>query len=249
MKYLFTNTKRTAVLSLLLGSSYLLTLNSCKKEPDVIPPKADFTYSKSSDYAPAQYSFSNKSTDATEWLWDFGDGTTSVAQNPVKTFTTPGNYQITLIAKNQGLQSQVSKTVQVKTAFKKATITKITISKLPFSDPNGAGWDFVNGPDLYLDLLSPNPDNNVLASSNTISDLKETQLPVNFSFTQNYTITNFADYHFIQLMDSDSPDADDEIDYVAFRLSDYTSGSNAYPNYINLSQNKTTATMYISWAP
>lgn len=32
-----------------------------------------------------------------QWLWDFGDGTNSTAQNPCHTFTTPGNFTITLV--------------------------------------------------------------------------------------------------------------------------------------------------------
>ena len=30
------------------------------------------------------------------WLWDFGDGSTSTEQNPVHTYTSPGNYTVTL---------------------------------------------------------------------------------------------------------------------------------------------------------
>lgn len=232
-------TRRNPLIPLVICSGYLFTMSSCKKEPDFIAPKADFTFSKSSDYSPVQYTFSNKSTNSKEWLWDFGDGSTSVAQNPVKTYTNPGNYQVTLVAKNEGGKDQISKSIQIKTPLKKTTITKITVSKMPFTDANGAGWDFLNGPDLYLDLLSPNPDNKILATTNYFSDLKESELPKAFNFIQNYTISNFSDYHFIQLMDRDSPDSDDEIDYVSFRLSDYTGGSNPYPNTITLNQNKT----------
>ena len=34
----------------------------------------------------------------TEWLWDFGDGTTSTEQNPMHIYTTIGNYEVCLIA-------------------------------------------------------------------------------------------------------------------------------------------------------
>lgn len=34
------------------------------------------------------------------YLWDFGDGTTDTTTNPVHTYTSPGNYTITLIAEN-----------------------------------------------------------------------------------------------------------------------------------------------------
>ena len=34
------------------------------------------------------------------WLWNFGDGSTSVAQNPVHVYTSPGLYTVTLTAVN-----------------------------------------------------------------------------------------------------------------------------------------------------
>lgn len=35
-----------------------------------------------------------------QWTWDFGDGTTSSSQNPVHTYTTPGEYTVSLEACN-----------------------------------------------------------------------------------------------------------------------------------------------------
>ncbi|MCC7466355.1 MAG: PKD domain-containing protein, partial [Saprospiraceae bacterium] len=45
-------------------------------------------------------SFTNTSTNATSYLWDFGDGMTSTEANPVHTYTTPGVYTVTLSATN-----------------------------------------------------------------------------------------------------------------------------------------------------
>lgn len=43
--------------------------------------------------------FTNNSAGAATYLWDFGDGTTSTDINPVHTYTTAGNYLVTLEAK------------------------------------------------------------------------------------------------------------------------------------------------------
>ncbi|RZK55989.1 MAG: PKD domain-containing protein [Pedobacter sp.] len=48
--------------------------------------------------APLPIAFSNYSKDADNYLWDFGDGTTSTATNPTHTFTQNGVYKITLTA-------------------------------------------------------------------------------------------------------------------------------------------------------
>jgi len=38
--------------------------------------------------------------DISEWLWDFGDGTTSTEQNPVHNYSNSGNYQVSLQVTN-----------------------------------------------------------------------------------------------------------------------------------------------------
>jgi gliding motility-associated-like protein len=50
--------------------------------------------------APATISFTNSSTNATSYLWNFGDNTTSIATNPSHTYASPGTYTVTLIATN-----------------------------------------------------------------------------------------------------------------------------------------------------
>jgi len=45
-------------------------------------------------------SFTNTSTNATTYSWDFGDGNTSSLQDPSNTYATPGTYTVTLVATN-----------------------------------------------------------------------------------------------------------------------------------------------------
>ena len=46
-------------------------------------------------------SFTDQSTNSpTSWAWTFGDGTTSSAQNPQKTYAEAGTYLVTLVASN-----------------------------------------------------------------------------------------------------------------------------------------------------
>jgi PKD repeat protein len=48
--------------------------------------------------------FTDESTEAVKWLWHFGDGDTSTAQNPSHTYSTGGNYHAMLYVSNE-LQS------------------------------------------------------------------------------------------------------------------------------------------------
>jgi len=59
---------------------------------------AMFTASKFSGCSPFTVQFLNFSTNAVTYFWQFGDGTTSAAFEPVHTYYTPGTYDVTLRA-------------------------------------------------------------------------------------------------------------------------------------------------------
>jgi PKD repeat protein len=62
---------------------------------------ADFTGSPTSGVAPLGVSFTDTSTGGpTSWSWDFGDGSTSVQQNPSHTYSAAGTYSVTLSVSN-----------------------------------------------------------------------------------------------------------------------------------------------------
>jgi PKD repeat protein len=76
-------------------------------------PVADFTWSFTTfSYRP---NFQDLSINIpTQWTWAFGDNTGSVSQNPIKTYTTNGSYNVCLTAKNSfGTSAQVCKTVSI----------------------------------------------------------------------------------------------------------------------------------------
>ncbi len=65
-----------------------------------VPPVANFAAMATSSCT-GIIQFKDSSTNApTQWLWDFGDGTTSILQNPSHTYTTSGTFNVTLTAYN-----------------------------------------------------------------------------------------------------------------------------------------------------
>ncbi|PLW91869.1 MAG: hypothetical protein C0592_13705, partial [Marinilabiliales bacterium] len=64
-----------------------------------VPPTAAFSTSATSTCS-GDVTFTDGSFNANSWLWDFGDGNTSTAQNPTHTYTANGTYTVTLIATN-----------------------------------------------------------------------------------------------------------------------------------------------------
>ncbi len=62
-----------------------------------------------------EVSFTNTSTQATNFEWDFGDGKSSNEENPTHTFLTTGDYFVTLNASNDFCSSSITFTVPVST--------------------------------------------------------------------------------------------------------------------------------------
>ncbi len=77
-----------------------------------VAPTASYTYAQEQNSLVVD--FADHSTGSpTSWSWDFGDGTTSTARNPAKTYATAGAYIVTLTAANSAGQSSAAQTVSV----------------------------------------------------------------------------------------------------------------------------------------
>jgi PKD repeat protein len=86
--------------------SKLATINAI-----VVPilPDANFSTNVSEGYAPLTVQFTDLSTNTTSWNWDFGDGNTSIQQNPTHTYYTVGTYTVNLTGSNSnGTDSKLS---------------------------------------------------------------------------------------------------------------------------------------------
>jgi PGF-pre-PGF domain-containing protein len=67
-----------------------------------VMPEADFSAAPSSGYAPLNVAFTDLSSNASSWDWDFGDGNTSTEQHPVHTYNSAGTYTVTLTVVENG---------------------------------------------------------------------------------------------------------------------------------------------------
>lgn len=77
------------------------------------PPVAAFNYSGSGTALPITVTFSDASTNATSYLWDFGDGGTSTIQNPSHVFTTAGDYTVKLTATGNGGTNSITAIIHI----------------------------------------------------------------------------------------------------------------------------------------
>jgi PKD repeat protein len=59
------------------------------------------------------FNFTNKSKDATSYLWDFGDGSFSLEESPIHAYTVSGNYIVKLTAYSKGKKKSSERTENV----------------------------------------------------------------------------------------------------------------------------------------
>lgn len=72
-------------------------------------PVADFNASPIPVCAHQPIQFTDLSVPADTWQWDFGDGGSSAAQNPIHSYADTGYFSITLIASNNGCADTIVK--------------------------------------------------------------------------------------------------------------------------------------------
>jgi len=83
-------------------------MTSCSEEE----PYASFTC-KSSAEVNEVITFTNSSTFATIYSWDFGDGNTSTEENPTHSYSNDGNFTVVLTATGDGGENSISKIITV----------------------------------------------------------------------------------------------------------------------------------------
>jgi uncharacterized protein (TIGR02145 family) len=75
------------------------------------PPQADFSANKTNITIWESIEFTDlSSNNPTNWLWDFGDNSTSEEQNPVHEYSSFGEYTVTLTASNACGSDIITKT-------------------------------------------------------------------------------------------------------------------------------------------
>ncbi len=99
--------KKSIRLFLAIASAAVL-LTSCGVEPT-----AEFTFEPMEVSVYDEVSFTNASSEADSYAWDFGDGTTSTEENPTHMYTSAGTFIVTLVATNDKGEHEVMQTVTV----------------------------------------------------------------------------------------------------------------------------------------
>ncbi|MCA3008905.1 MAG: PKD domain-containing protein [Phycisphaerales bacterium] len=130
---------------------------------------ADFDVDVARGAAPLTVAFTDKSTGLpTSWDWDFenDDEVDATVQNPTFTYTTPGLYDVRLVARNANSEGTTTRVGVVRVvapptaSFTLTPATGVAPLTVTFTDtstesPTGWQWDFQN--DGVVDSTAQNP--------------------------------------------------------------------------------------------
>ncbi len=171
-------------------------------------PTADFSSTPFSGCGSATVQFTNNSTNATSYQWDFGDGNTSTDASPTHTYTTPGSYNVTLIATNNDGSDTLFKPNAVYVypqPVANAIASDVCIgSAMDFTDASlhatGWSWNFGDGGTSLLQ----NPSHTYADTGTYTVTLDITGLggcTDTYSFTVRVTQVPNADFNFVATPD------------------------------------------------
>jgi vibriolysin len=112
------------------------------------PPTADFSGTPITGGFPLTVNFTDASSGATSWLWNFGDTGTSTLQNPSHTYTGVGTYTVTLTATNSSGSDIMTKTNYI----------TVTAPQMPVADFVASNVSATIGENVtFTDLTTENP--------------------------------------------------------------------------------------------
>jgi PKD repeat protein len=240
--------KQFETIKLLIVVIFLLTSLSCKKDKKDTPvpstpsgnsPNVEFTFTPDNSPAPATVTFTNQSTNATSYEWNFGDNTTSTATNPTKVYSSSGTFNVKLKAMNASGTSEKTKTVTVSQAVTNLLISQVKITNGPALV--GMDWDVWG--DLPGDPYFEWYNNSTLAYTSSVF-IDKSSYPVYWNVNLNVSATTFSNVRNLKFYDDDNPSADDYIGQVSFTPSTYLASK---PSTITLSNSGLTVVLTCQW--
>jgi carboxypeptidase T len=165
------------------------------------PPTAAFSGSPTSGTTPLAVSFTDESTGATSWSWDFGDTGTSTEKDPDHIYTAVGTYTVSLTVTNPFGSDAETKidyiavtAPQPSTAdftANSTTITEgqnVTFTDLSTNNPTSWSWIFAGGTPSTSTDQNPNVTYNTAGTFNAGKNVGEDPDAVRADETVGYVV-------------------------------------------------------------
>lgn len=148
--------KITKILSFTFLPAILLAIlvSGCKKDQQD-PPTAFFSIENTEIYTGDTVIFNNSSSNATSYLWHFGDGGTSTEEDPTHVYNEAGTFDVRLVSMNDDGSDTATRNVEVLQAFEVTIFEGTGIEGASIRDPwSAVKSSFTSDTVHYIEYLS-----------------------------------------------------------------------------------------------
>jgi hypothetical protein len=133
-KYKTMKTIKFLSITVLCTLLILVLISGCKKD-EKVPVTAFFSVENTEIFTGDTVVFNNSSTNATSFLWNFGDGGTSTEENPTHIYDDEGRYDVRLVSINSDDSDTARRQVEVFQAFDVTIFEGTGIQAATIHDP------------------------------------------------------------------------------------------------------------------
>lgn len=201
-----TNVNGTLSFSSMPAGNYNLNLNiqgySTTEAITITAPAsvdANYVPGFSQAYTQAILEFTNQSVNATDFVWTFGDGTTSNLANPTHIYTQPGTYDVTLVANSTECSDTYTAKVEVLEVAVglPSDIKTPSVSISSYQDVVTIGFLNLNDPSVQVDIFDLTGrkiiETLTLETAQSSHQLKMSSIPTGYYFVKVSGTNTYSD--------------------------------------------------------
>lgn len=178
-------------------------------------PYAAFDPSTYSPKVNSEIYFYNNSHDADSYLWDFGDGKTSIEQSPSHFYSDTGNYTISLTAYSKNKTKSDKYEIELKIKSAEILLYAIEFSSIPSSHFDGSLVDTYPNLKFNIYLNNDTVYNYPIVQYN-VSLPKSIYLLDEYGNNSNLVLNQFNETYTLELFSFTSPSTYKSIDTLNF---------------------------------
>ena len=183
---------------------------------------ASFSAKNNNCTAPCKVQLINNSKEAKKYKWLLGNGDTATKANPTAVYTKGGEYNVSLIAKNDGKRDVRTKQIKIESKLKSFIIREVTLFDYPSENPNDEA-----------DVLVFTDFDELNSRLTGFFDITKSELPVSNDADEDRVVNfPFSNFFSIFIRNEKGQFEEDLEKEVTFNAKNIRELPNPYPNTI-----------------